>query len=233
MKTLKLGALAAGAGLLLTGFSASAAIEKNVYSYDTVSTPPGVDSEVVAFQQFNASLGALESVDITIKSYDTAESVVYNFGGTPAVYSGASVTGGSEQVSALGVSTVASALSAGSFSGTAASGVTIAGTGATQEFYSSEIVLSGLSSYIGSGTGTFTLTLDSSAGTAAGTGSSALLFGDAFTSYGTVEIDYNYASIAGSVVSVPEVAHFASFAGGLAVLLLLRRKTGQSRSAQV
>jgi len=216
--------------LTLAQLSALAAIETQaqVISYGSAASPVTGGTVDLSYLQFDPSLGQLDGVNIILHSFDFAQPLVFSIDGAGVAYSGASVSGGAETVSALGLSTSTTTLAAGPFAGTTTGFFTIAGTGATQPLTASEMVLpADFSSFIGVGSGAFAVSVVPGTGLYSGSGPASVVgFGGVFSSYGTVEIDYNY-------VAVPEALNFSVFAGGVAGLAALGGLVRQIRRSTV
>jgi len=214
----KLGLVALGA---IATVSASAAlepvqVESVVVPFGSASAPISGGTVNLAFDEFNPAAGNLVGITITLDSYDNAESTVFCTAGAGSSYSAASVSGGSESVSALGLSTATTTLSAGPFSGVTTGFFSIAGAGNAQYLTASEIVQpADFSSYIGNGSRNFDLVISPGTGTYSGVGPASVMgFGGIFDSYGTVKIDYSY-------VAMPESASFSLLAGVAASFVTL------------
>jgi hypothetical protein len=228
MKIMQSKMLAVMGMLTLARLSASAAIETQVISYGSAASPVMGGTVDLSYLQFDPSLGQLDGINIILDSFDVAQPLVFSINGAGVAYSGVSVSGGAETVSALGLSTSTTTLAAGPFAGTTTGFFTIAGTGATQPLTASKTVLSAdFSSFIGVGSGAFAVSVVPGMGQYSGSGPASVVgFGGVLSSYGTVEIDYNY-------VAVPEASNFSAFAGGVAGFAALGGLVRQIRRSVV
>jgi hypothetical protein len=228
MKRMQFGVLAIGAALILSEAPASAVVQLASVESQIIDYPLSTGPVNLAYNEFNPSLGQLIGITVSLDSYDAAESEVFSFPGAGVAYSGASVSDGTEIVSALGLSTSTASLAAGPFAGTTTGFPTIAGSGPTQHLTASEIVLSSdFSSFVGAGSEPFTVSVAPGTGTFSGHGqSSAVGFGGVINSYGAVEIDYSY-------IAVPEASGFSIVAGGAAAFMALGALVRQARRSSV
>lgn len=218
MKTLQSRTLAVVVILVLARVAASAAIETQVIDYGSASSPLTGGTVNLSYNEFNPALGRLDGITIILSSYDTAEAEVFSTHGAGIAYDDAMVSNGSETVSALGLTTSAKQLSAGSFSGTTTGFLTVAGSGHTQHDTAVEhISAADASSFIGVGSEEFVLSIVPGTGRFSGEGPSSLGFGGVFNSYGSIEIQYTYAP----VVAAPETSNFSYFTGAFAALAAL------------
>jgi hypothetical protein len=219
MKVFRHGWVAVVASFALAGISASAAVLTQTIDYGSSSAPVGAGMINTTFNEFNASLGELTGVTIVLQCYDTAQATVFS-SGAGIGYTDAAVKNGSETVSVLGDSITIAGLSAGPASGTTTGYYTVAATGATLSQSASEIVLANaFSNYIGTSPGTLSILVNPGMGSYSGTAVEGAGFSGNFESYGAVEIDYTYTPWA----LVPEATYFATFSGGVAVLLMAGR----------
>ncbi|HXC99988.1 MAG TPA: choice-of-anchor E domain-containing protein [Verrucomicrobiae bacterium] len=216
------GALVIGTVLATGARSAQAAMESQVIDYGSASSPvAGGDTVNLSFNKFDPSLGTLTDIILTLSSVDTVQSVVFDPNGGGNGYTAASVSGGMETVNALnGLSTSTASLAAGPFAGVTTGANTIAGSSTQTLSASTHVLPADFSSYTG-GAGTFDVSVVT--GTATSSGSylgNELFFGWNANSYGSVEIDYDFAA-------VPEPGTW--FAGlsvlGVCGVSLLRRKS--------
>jgi hypothetical protein len=219
MTKLKTPALALIAALACTGESTRAAIDN--YSVDTTFNGNGS----ALFSEFDPSQGTLTSVQITLTTSDTAQSLIYSAGGGGVVYSGVTYSSGPITVDASfgngaeSVETSVNSLATTIGSGTAASGITYVQNQNTTTPSTQKTFDTGLSSFIGTGNGVVNVTLSAGTGYAQGGGpliNDTLFFGGAVTDSGTIDIEYFYDP---SVAAVPEAQHFPAATAGVAGLV--------------
>ena len=232
MKTVQLRVLT-GVMFTAAAFSAPAALERQVINYGSAASPAYGDVNL-SWAEFDPSLGELTGVSIRLDSYDVAQGVIFSVLGGGVAFSGAAVSSSGETVSVQGLSaplsTYATSLAAGPYSGTTAGFINLTVNSSAQHLTASEEVLSAnLPAFVGAGSQAFQVLVTPGAATYSGSGQSSTIgFWGVVGSYGTVEIDYNYAAY---VVSVPETGQFSLLAGGIAgctaLIALGRRARGQ------
>jgi len=225
MNAMKFRTLAAAGTLALSQMSAWAAmqssLESQIISYGCASAPVVDGVANLSYNLFDPSLGQLGEVDIILNSSDSVQPLVFSVAGAGVSYSGAAVSGGTETVSAsaFGLSTTTTTLAAGPFSGTTTGPMTLAGTPTVQTLSSSEMILSGLAAFEGSGSESFNVSVSPGTGSYSGSGQGSILgFGGVFGSCGSVEIEYFYTA---GMAAVPESTHFPLAAGVCAGFLAL------------
>ena len=233
MKTVPLSVLA-GVLFTATAYSASAALERQVINYGSAASPAYGDVNL-SCAEFDPSLGELTGVSIRLDSYDVAQGVIFSVLGSGVAYADATVSSSGETVSVQGLSaalsTCATSLAAGPYSGTTAGFINLTVNSFAQHLTASEEVLSAnLPAFVGGGSQAFQVLVRPGAATYSGSGQNSTIgFWGVVGSYGTVEIDYNYAV---NVVSVPETGQFSLLAGGMAgcaaLIALVRRARGQA-----
>ncbi len=181
--------------------AASAAILEESAPYGSSSSPLAMgSSDPLSVPQFNTSQGTLTGVTITLYSYDTISSVVYNATGQSAAYSGATATVPVTVSAGLNASDVLTALAqdtAGPFTSpplaSALPGLSVAGSVSITA--QPAIINPGdLGFYQGTGALPITVMVANSVGSYSGNGGSSLFFGGNGYSYGRVEVDYTYVS---------------------------------------
>lgn len=215
--------------LALAGVSVSAAIETQVIDYGSAADPVAGGTIDLSYNKFDPSLGRLTGITIFLDSYDAAKSEVFSISGAGSAYCDASVSDGSETVSALGLSTSTRDLSAGPFDGTTTGFLTDAGSDHAEHRRDAEHIRSaGFSSFIGVGSEAFAVSIVPGRGRFSGYGPDSLGFGGVFDSYGTIQIDYTYIP----AVAVPEDSDFSFFAGGIAGFVALGGLIRQARRSQ-
>jgi hypothetical protein len=217
MKLVPLGVLT-GIFLAAAAGSAPAAMESQVINYGSAASPVYGDVKL-AGAEFDPALGTLTGVSIKLDSYDVGQGVIFSVLGGGIAYSDASISSAGETVSVQGLSvplsTCATSISVGPYSGTTAGFINLTVTSSAQHLTASEEVLSAnLPSFIGAGSQAFQVLVTPGAATYSGSGQSSTIgFWGVVGSYGTVEIDYDYAA---NVVLVPETGQCSLIAGGLA-----------------
>jgi hypothetical protein len=214
--------LVVGAVAGLAFVSANAAVETQTLNYGTLGVGASQD---LAFTKFDPSQGLLDEVTLTLVSHDYAEVDVINFTSVNQSFSDASTVIPISVTALDGLATGATA------SYSVASGVVLPPPFSITSFPGSTVTKndsadlgSGFSDYIGGGGQTFQVAVAVADGNYLGTGTpGAVAFGGNGSSYGTVEIDYDYTPSA-----VPEPAAYGALAGaGLLLVSLgsqLRRK---------
>lgn len=215
MKTIQFRALCFGTVLALSGNAARGAFETQDLSYGSTTPVYGGSTVNLSYNRFDPSLGQLIGVAITFNTWDAAQPVVYSPLGAGYSYAGASVTDGSETVSALGYSLATSSLGAGPFSGKTSELLNLLDSGTvvanTQTFQATDF-----SSFIGVGPQILELSVIPGAAMFSGNGmGSTVFFGGTFYSYGDIEIDYSYLP---NVIAIPEASPFPFFTAGMAAL---------------
>jgi hypothetical protein len=208
---------------------AGATVQIFTDNYGTSLAPLAIGSpnQNLSLSQFNPSLGTLIGVTVELISYDSIQAQVLNMGSSPVNYSADSAyydgTQGSQRI---GVSASGGSLtlatsgsgSAGPFQGTAAPlGVTVAGTTPLPQV-TDILHPANFTSYEGTGQIQYVLSIPVVPGHSTGSDTS-LLFGSDAYSYGTIEVQYNYAQ-------VPETGALwgSLFAIGLCAVELARRR---------
>ena len=172
-----------------------AAVETFVADYGAAASPLAVgSSENLSLGKFDPFLGTLIGVNLTLFSYDTVCSRIYNLTGESANYTQATATV-PITVTALDSLTTAATGTAGPFAGTStAPGVSVAGGTPVIALHSTASVSpADFGFYEGVGVLPFNVTVVNSVGTYSGDSGSLLFFGGSGLSYGMVEIDYIYA----------------------------------------
>jgi hypothetical protein len=174
-----------------------AAIQIFSVDYGAFSSPlPIGSSEGLDLVQFDPSRGTLTGVTLTLSSFDTVVSEVYNPGGVSTAYTGATakmpIT-----VSALGGLTTTAAGNAGPFAGVSTGpGISVAGTAPIISLQNTVSVSPmDFGFYEGADALSFTVTVDSSVESFSGSSSSPLFFGGNGFSYGNVAIEYTYCAV--------------------------------------
>jgi len=222
-------ALGIMAGLLLAAGRAGATqSETFTVNYASSGAPyvvPSSGTNIYTFglPQFNPALGVLQDVVLTLTSQDQANVVLYNTSGVSQGYSGASATvpvAVNLSLAGLGTLTTNSVSYA---SGLVGPGLTtLAGNVATVT--KSLTLNASLLAYEGTGNLAFTVGVPAEVGhysvTATGPNSSSLFVGGSASTYGSVTVEYDYASAS----PVPEPGTMALGAlAGLAGVLFRRR----------
>ena len=188
--------------------SAQAAVETVFADYGSSSAPlaagtfdnlyPGESSsQSLTLNKFNPSLGTLTGVTLTLFSYDTVNSEIYNFSAGSGTYTDVTTTGPATVTATLGGVTTTATPTAGPFANTAPVGLSVAGTSAVSPVNSSVIVNpSDFLLYEGAGGLNFSVTIANLPLTYSGSyGGSPLYFGGNAFSYGRVQIDYAYVAV--------------------------------------
>jgi hypothetical protein len=234
MKVMQLRILAAAGAWALTQLPAGAvmqsALESQVLDYGCAGAPVVNGVATLSYDLFDPTLGQLGEVVLTLKSSDSVQPLVFSVNGAGVAYSGASVSGGTETVTAdivPGLSTTTTTLASGPFSGTTTGPLTFAGTPTTQTLSSSVMIMSGLSPFVGTGSQNFDVSVSPGSGMYSGSGLGSILgFGGVFGSCGSVEIDYYYIA---RMVAVPETSHFSLYAGAFAGLVAVGGVASRAR----
>jgi len=217
------------AAVFASASPAGAAVEIFTADYGSAVSPVAVGSPSLNLNlsQFNPALGALTGVTVELFSHDTIASWVYNPISSPVGYtSDYAYFNGTLGSQPIGVSATAGATTlttsaggvAGPFAGTAApSGLTVAGT-AVLPLQTSTANPANFAPYEGTGQVTFSLNVPNITGHFSGMDTTSFFGGNAY-SYGTIEVQYNYAA-------VPEAGAIwgGVFAAGMCAFALARRR---------
>jgi hypothetical protein len=199
MRTRTFIAVFIAAATLTARTQAWAAIEDEFAYYGTQTSPIAVGSSVpFSIGSFDNSLGTLTGITVILTSFDTAESLLYNFSGQNQGFSAATASV-PVSVSALGGTTTSATPSAGPFAGVAAPGQTQWGPGGVLSAQNVvNVPISDFHLYEGTGSINFNVNLALLAGTYSGSpnnGNSSLYFGGNGFSYGEIEVEYTYATV--------------------------------------
>jgi len=223
--------LLAGTALASPGLPASADTESFTMTYGSASAPFAVNGDnfpvIFNFPQFDTALGELNDIQVTLTTTGFLLADVANTGAA-ATFSDAQATG---TITLSGPDGAQSSLTLTTtpFSGSIASGTpaTPAHSLGLQISVSgqsvSHVPLSGFGAYEAVGSaGSFNFPLNAAfAGSPSGHGASGVSFAGDASAFGSIEIDYNYAT------TVPEPGQLLSLSllyfGGLAGINRLRR----------
>jgi hypothetical protein len=180
----------------LAAIPASAAIETFSADYGSAASPLPLDSsQNVTLGQFNTSLGALDGITIELLSEDTVQTEILNSTAGSLPYTSASTAVPIGVTALNGLTTTVSA-TAGPFAGTAPpQSVTVDGSSSPISLNSSaNVPSSDFGLYEGSGPQTFNVSVLVGEPFIEGSGAS-LAFAGLGSSYGTVEVIYNYSAV--------------------------------------
>ncbi len=196
-------------------------------SYGTPASPlPLGSSATLSVGAFDTSLGTLDSVTITMTSFDTVTSDVFNYAMGNLSYSDATATVPVTVTATVPVNvtpliglTTSATGAAGPASGTVSAGacLTVASTSFLPQASTIASIAPGdFSLYEGAGDISINLTVANLAGTYSGTSGSGLFFGGNGFSYGSIEVDYGYTA----PPAPPSVPEPGAIGAGLAALSL-------------
>jgi hypothetical protein len=168
--------------------SASAADETFTDTFGPQTAP---FTSVLSFDQFNTSLGTLDSIQIALNGSETATLDVINSTGSSAAFTDAYASTPFTATAPDGVTTSLTA-TYGPFSGTAASfnnsypGLTASQSGSVG------VPSADFGSYEGLGLGTYNLTVTVDTGIYHGSAAFGVFFGGSATASGSVAVTYDY-----------------------------------------
>jgi hypothetical protein len=200
MKTnqILIASLVTGTALMVLGLPVSASVETFTATYGSSSSPLLIGGPAfpasLTLQEFDTSLGQLTDIKIFLTTDELLQAEVVNFGtaaGFVNAQGNATLT-----VSSAGGTGPTVSLATTPFSGSLAPGASVDGpTASLAETVFSSVAPADFSGFEHNGSGS---PLDVSLlGTASfsGTGSAGLLFGGEGNAYGSVEIEYDYATV--------------------------------------
>lgn len=214
--------------MLLSGaMSAGASVETIAQTEDYGLTDLGAaDMPGLIFNKFNPSLGTLDDIVITLKANNSLESLILNLGSSTQfqkakVNSTISVSGefGVQTRERLNTVPFTSSIALGSFfRPVLVTGPSVQASSTGVSYVNPD----DFSDFEGRGTLDYLLNATVSA-TASGSGGPWMFFGYKATSYGSVQIDYNYTP---KIVSVPEAGTIMAgfFALGMGFLSVRRSR---------
>ena len=207
-----LGVLAV-AGLLSVGVSAATITE--TASFGPTSTP--FSGQVIPIQEFNPSLGILNSIEFIVTASTSGEATITNNSGHDGTYTSTIVTTTMTLFDPLGTSLVSAAPDFVFTNLTVKNGQTAStGNVAGLPVTNNATITSGLGIYEGTGMADFTF--DGRAVAFAGPGPTPFRIEESSTGSANIQVVYNY-----SVVPEPSTLSLAGLAGfGLLGLALLR-----------
>jgi hypothetical protein len=198
MNQILIASLVAGTALMVLGPPVSASVETFTATYGSSSSPLLIGGPAfpasLTLQKFNTSLGQLTDIKIFLTTDELLQAEVDNFGraaGFSDAQGNATLT-----VSSAGGTGPTVSLATTPFSGSLAAGASVDGPAASlAETVFSDVAPAEFSGFEHDGFGS---PLDVSllgAASFSGTGTAGLFFGGQASAYGSVEIQYDYATV--------------------------------------
>jgi len=226
-------ALGLMAGVVLTvGRAGATSSETFTVNYASSGAPyvvpsSGTNTYTFGLPQFNPALGILQDVVLTLTSYDEANVVLYNISNVSQNYSAASATipvAVNLSLAGLGTLTTNTASFA---NGSVGAGLTTL-SGSVVMVQQSLTLNSSLLAYVGTGNQSFTVGVPAEIGhysmTASGPNPSSLFVGGSASTYGNIQVKYDYAAV--SPVPEPGTLSLCALAA-VAGVVFRRRVTGR------